>query len=139
MDSFNRAMRNIGLKTTSMGQWLPDLEGYNKITAREVSEILYNINNPYYIPPKYKNVLKEYLGNTKNIHLLKEKLPPDIMVLHKTGNIATMLGDSGIIYTSTGKKYIVTILVKRPRNNYNARFLIQDASLIIYNDINKLN
>ena len=61
------------------------------------------------------------------------------MVLHKTGNIATMLGDSGIIYTSTGKKYIVTILVKRPRNNYNARFLIQDASLIIYNDINKLN
>ena len=139
MDSFNRAMRNIGLKTTSMGQWLPDLEGYNKITAREISEILYNINNPYYIPPKYKNVLKEYLGNTKNIHLLKEKLPPDTMVLHKTGNIATMLGDSGIIYTSTGKKYIVTILVKRPRNNYNARFLIQDASLIIYNDINKLN
>lgn len=135
MDGFNRAMRNIGLKTTSMGQWLPDLEGYNKITAREISTILYNINNPNYIPQKYKNVLKEYLGNTKNIHLLKEKLPPDAMVLHKTGNIASMIGDSGIIYASNGKKYIVTILVKRPKNDLGAKLLIQDASLLIYNDI----
>ena len=138
MDGLNRATRNAGLKVTSMRQWLPDLEGYNKTTAREISTILYNINNPSYIPPKYKNVLKEYLGNTRNIHLLKEKLPPDAMVLHKTGNIATMLGDSGIIYSANGKKYIVTILVKRPKNDYSAKLLIQDASLLIYNDINAL-
>lgn len=135
MDGFNRAMRNIGLNSTSMGQWLPDLEGYNITTAREISTILYNINNPNYIPQKYKNVLKEYLGNTKNVHLLKEKLPPDTMVLHKTGNIGSMIGDSGIIYTSSGKKYIVTILVKRPKNDFSAKLLIQDASLLIYNEI----
>ncbi len=138
IDGFNRDMRNIGLKTTSMGGWLPDIEGRNKTTAREMSTILYNINNPNYVPVKYNNVLKEYLGNTKNTHLLKEKLPVDAMVLHKTGNIGKMLGDSGIIYTGNGKKYIVTILVKRPKNDYNAKLLIQDASLIIYNDINSL-
>lgn len=136
VDGFNRAMRNLGLKTTSMGEWLPDMDGTNKITAREISTILYNIDNPSYINPKYKNSLKEYLGNTKNIHLLKEKLPPNAMILHKTGNIGEMLGDSGIVYTSSGKKYLVTILVKRPKNNLNARNLVQDASLIIYNDIN---
>ncbi len=136
VDGFNRAMRNLGLKTTSMGEWLPDMDGTNKITAREISTILYNIDNPLYINPKYKNSLKEYLGNTKNIHLLKEKLPPNAMILHKTGNIGEMLGDSGIVYTSSGKKYLVTILVKRPKNNLNARNLVQDASLIIYNDIN---
>ena len=139
IDGFNRAMRNLGLKVTSMTQWLPDLEGENKITAREISKILYNIDNPNYINVKYKNILKEYLANTKNIHLLKEKLPKDVMVLHKTGNIASMLGDSGIVYTDNGKKYIVTILVKRPNNDWSARTLIQEASYLIYNDIKKLN
>ena len=138
VDGFNRAMRNLGLKVTSMGGWLPDIEGYNKTTAREMSTLLYNIDNPNYINIKQKNVLKEYLGNTRNIHLLKEKLPQSAMVLHKTGNIGTMLGDSGIVYTDNGKKYIVTILVKRPFNDYSAKTLIQDASLLIYNNVKSL-
>ena len=60
------------------------------------------------------------------------------MILHKTGDIGTMLGDSGIVYTDNGKKYIITILAKRPFNDYSARNLIQDASLIIYNDVKSL-
>lgn len=138
IDGFNREMRNLGLSVTSMGDWLPDLDGNNKITAREISKILYNIDNPNYINPKYKNILKEYLGNTKNTHLIKEKLPKDVMVLHKTGDIGTMLGDSGIVYTDNGKKYIVSILVKRPHNDYGAKTFIQEASLLIYNDIKTL-
>lgn len=139
LDAFNRSMRNLGLKSVSMGEWLPDLDGNNKISAREISKILYNIDNPNYINPKYKNILKEYLGNTRNIHLIKEKLPTDVMVLHKTGDIGTMLGDSGIVYTNNGRKYIVTILVKRPFNDYGAKLFIQDASLLIFNDIKNLN
>ncbi len=138
IDGFNRAMRNLGLKVTSLHEWLPDLDGENKITAREISKILYNIDNPNYIDVKYKNILKEYLGNTKNSHLLKEKLPKDVMVLHKTGDIASMLGDAGIIYTDNGKKYIITVLVKRPKNDWAAKTLIQEASLLIYNDIKSL-
>lgn len=138
MDGFNRAMRNLGLKVTSINEWLPDLDGTNKITAREMSKILYNIDNPNYINPKYKNILKEYLGNTRNIHLIKEKLPKDVMVLHKTGDIGTMLGDSGIVYANNGRKYIITILTKRPHNDYSAKNFIQEASLLIFNDINRL-
>lgn len=135
IDQFNRSMRNLGFHNVTMGQWLPDLEGTNTITAYEISKILYNIDNPAYVNQAYKNILKEYLGNTRNIHLIKEKLPPDVMVFHKTGDIGEMLGDSGIVYTNNGKKYIVTILVKRPKNAYSAKTLIQDASKIIYDDI----
>lgn len=138
IDGFNRSMRNLGLNVVSMREWLPDLEGNNKISAREISKILYNIDNPNYINPKYKNILKEYLGNTKNVHLIKEKLPSDVMVLHKTGDIESMLGDSGIVYTNTDKKYIVTILTKRPKNDYRAKLFIQEASLLIFNDIKTL-
>ena len=113
VENFNRSMRNLGFKNISMGNWLPDLEGTNKITAYEISKLLYNIDNPKVINPKYKTVLKEYLGNTRNIHLIKEKLPANVMVLHKTGDIGKMLGDAGIVYTNNGKKYIVTILVMK--------------------------
>ncbi len=138
IDGFNRFTRNTGLNNTSMTNWLPDIEGQNKTSAREISNILYNIDNPNFISTKYKNIIKEYLGNTKNTHLLKEKLPSDVMALHKTGNIGKMLGDSGIIYTENSKKYIVTIMVQRPHNNQTARTLIQDASLLIYNYINSM-
>lgn len=138
MDGFNRAMRNLGLKSTYMAEWLADMDGNNKTTAKEISKILYNIDNPNYINPKYKNILKEYLGNTKNSHLLKETLPADAMVLHKTGDVRNMLGDSGVIYTDNGKKYIVTIMVKRQNNDYGAKLFINEASKIIYDDIKNL-
>lgn len=138
IQGLNASMRNLGLKHTRMRDVLPDLEGTNTTTAREISNILYNIDNPKFVNPKYKNVLKEYLGNTKNIHLIKEKLPKDVMVLHKTGNIGSMIGDSGIVYTNNGKKYIITIMVKRPHNDLSAKPVIQDASLLIYNDIKNL-
>jgi len=138
INEFNRAMRNYGLKVTSMGNWLPDLEGTNVTTAREMSRILYNIDNSHYVNPKLKHILKEYLGNTKNIHLIKEKLPSSAMVLHKTGDIGEMLGDSGIVYADNGKKYIITIMVKRPHNNYAAKLLIQDISALVYEDIKRL-
>jgi beta-lactamase class A len=139
IDNFNRLMRNSGLKKISMSNWLPDLEGTNKVSAYEISKLLYNIDNPNYINPKYKNVIKEYLGNTKNTHLLKELLPGDVMVLHKTGDIESMLGDSGIVYANHGKKYIITILVKRPKNSPAAKLLIQEASKIIFEDIKNLD
>ena len=138
MEDVNAGLRDWGLSRTRVNNWLPDLDGTNKITAREMSKILYNIDNPNYINPKYKNILKEYLGNTRNIHLIKEKLPKDVMVLHKTGDIGTMLGDSGIVYANNGRKYIITILTKRPHNDYSAKNFIQEASLLIFNDINNL-
>ena len=47
-----------------------------------------------------------------------------------------MLGDAGIVYAQNGRKYIVVILVERPHNDYSARDLIQEASKIIYKNIN---
>jgi beta-lactamase class A len=50
-----------------------------------------------------------------------------------------MLGDSGIVYANHGKKYIITILVKRPKNSPAAKLLIQEASKIIFEDIKNLD
>ena len=49
MIDINSAIRNWGLKHTYVQNWLPDLQGTNYSTARDMTEILYNIDNPKFL------------------------------------------------------------------------------------------
>ena len=71
----------------------------------------------------------------KNNRLLKAGLPSKAILLHKTGDIGYMLGDSGLVKTPSGKKYIVSILAKRPYNNQQGKKFIVEASKTIYNHL----
>lgn len=131
-DGLNRAFRQWGMENSYIGDWLPDLIGQNRMSAKDVSTILYNLDNPTFLNSHSKEYIKEYMVNVKNTTLLKAGLPRDATIYHKTGDIGRMLGDAGIIYNENGKKYIVTILVQRGQNDYSARDFIQSASRIIY-------
>ena len=72
------------------------------------------------------------MSHVENRTLIKSQLPNDAVLMHKTGDIGKMLGDAGIIYTSNGKKYILSVMVKRPHNDYGARDLIQKVSKAAY-------
>ena len=131
-DGLNRAFREWGMKNSVIGDWLPDLAGRNKMSVRDVSTMLYNLDNPTFLGARSKEYIKEYMGNVKNTTLLKAGIGKDATIYHKTGDIGTMLGDAGVIYSENGKKYIVTIMVKRSHNDYSARDFIKEASQIIY-------
>lgn len=135
MPQLNRALKRWGMKTTHINNWLPDLEGTNITTARELGKMLYNINSTDILSQESKKTIANYLSHVKNNRLLQAGLPPEATLLHKTGDIGFMLGDAGIVKTANGKKYIVVILVKRPYNNFNGKEFIVKASNIIYNNI----
>lgn len=135
MPEINRAMKRWGLKTTRVNNWLPDLDGTNITTAREMAKMLYNIDSTSILNANSKRQIADYLSHVKNNRLLQAGLPNDAILLHKTGDIGFMLGDAGIVKTSTGKKYIVVILVKRPYNHLQGKDFIVKASNIIYNNM----
>lgn len=137
--AINSSMRSLGLDKIELNNRLPDLEGTNKISAKQIATLLYNIDNPNFLSDKSKITIKEYMANVENRSLLQAGLPQDAILIHKTGDIGKMLGDAGIVYAQNGRKYIVVILVKRPHNDYTARDLIAQASKIIYNNINSNN
>ena len=64
--------------------------------------------------------------------LLPVGLEPGAIIAHKTGDIKTVLGDAGIIDMPNGKRYIASILVKRPDNSTKAKEFIQKASNTTY-------
>lgn len=138
MGAINSSMRALGLDKIKLENRLPDLEGTNKISAKQIATLLYNIDNPNFLSDKSKIIIKEYMANVQNRRLLQAGLPQEAILIHKTGDIGTMLGDAGIVYAQNGRKYIVVMLVKRPFNDYSARDMIQEASRIIYNGILKL-
>ncbi len=135
MPEVNRAMKRWGLKTTHINNWLPDLDGTNITTAKELAKMFYNIDSTNIVNSESKKHIANYLGHVKNNRLLQAGLPKDAILLHKTGDIGFMLGDAGIVKTANGKKYIVVILAKRPYNNLQGKDFIVKASKIIYNNI----
>lgn len=136
MGAINSSMRSLGLDKIELNNRLPDLEGTNKISAKQIAMLLYNLDNPNFLSDKSKITIKEYMANVQNRSLLQAGLPSEAILIHKTGDIGSMLGDAGVVYAQNGRKYIVVMLVERPHNDYTARDLIQKASKIIYDNIN---
>ncbi len=134
MTDVNQAIRNWGLKNTEVQTWLPDLKGTNRITAREMAQMLYNIDdNNKFLSEASRNKILDYMGHVKNNRLIAAGLGAGAVFYHKTGDIGTMLGDAGIVITPNGKKYVVVILANRPHNAPAGKDYIVHASEIIYN------
>lgn len=135
MTDINSAIRNWGLKHTYIQTWLPDLGGTNHSTARDMAQILYNIDNPNFLSTSSREKIFDYMGHVHNNRLIAAGLPQGATFLHKTGDIGKMLGDAGIVYAPNGKKYIVVIFANRPHNSPLGKEFIVKASEIIYNNI----
>ena len=133
--SVNRALKNWGMEKTHIENWLPDLSGENVSTAREMSTILYNINNESLLNINSRENIIDYMSHVKNNRLIAAGLPNNAQFIHKTGDIGKMLGDAGIVYAPNGQRYIITIFAKRPYNHHQGKEFITEASEIIYNYI----
>ncbi len=135
MTDVNSAIRQWGLKHTYVKTWLPDLQGTNHSTARDMATILYNIDNPKFLTTSSREKIFDYMGHVHNNRLISAGLPENAEFLHKTGDIGKMLGDAGIVYAPNGKRYIVVIFANRPHNSPLGKEFIVKASEIIYNNM----
>ncbi len=134
MTDVNQAIRDWGLKNTEVNAWLPDLQGNNHSTARELATMLYNIDsNEKFLTEQSRIKMFDYMSHVHNDRLIQAGLGEGTTFLHKTGDIGSMLGDAGIVITPKGRKYIVVILSKRPHNSAAGKDFIVHASEIIYN------
>lgn len=132
MTDVNSGIRDWGLKHTRVQTWLPDMQGTNYTTARDLAVMLYNIENPKFLSMSSREKIFDYMGHVKNNRLIAAGLGPGASILHKTGDIGKMLGDAGIVFAPNGKKYIVVILANRPYNSPAGKDFIVKASELIY-------
>lgn len=138
MTAVNSAIRNWGINQTHVQTWLPDLKGTNYTTTNDMAKMLFNLDNPTFLNINSREYIVDYMSHVKNDRLIPQGLGKGATILHKTGDIGTMLGDAGIVFMPNGKKYIVVIMAKRPYNSPLGKDFIQKASKLIYNYMQNL-
>ncbi|MGF1480567.1 MAG: serine hydrolase [Cyanophyceae cyanobacterium] len=131
-EALNRRFQEWGLQDTAIRTPLPDLEGTNTTSPRDLAQLLTLVEQGKLVSGRSRDRLLHIMQGTVTKTLLPQGLEKEALIAHKTGDIGTVIGDAGIIDMPSGKRYVATVLVKRPHNDPQARTLIQAMSKTVY-------
>ena len=134
----NQRFAAWGLETTRIRNLLPDLEGTNTTTPKEMVELMAKVENGTLLEPRARDRFFAVLRTTETNTLLSRGLGEEATIAHKTGDIAIVVGDVGLIDMPNGRRYLAAMLVGRPDNDLKANELIRQVSQRTYQYLNAL-
>ncbi|MBD2343173.1 serine hydrolase [Anabaena subtropica] len=132
MEAVNERFRSWGLTNTVIRNPLPDLQGTNTTSPKELGNLMAMVSQGNLVSMRSRDQILDIMRQTERDHLLPSGLGAGARVYHKTGDIGTMLADAGLIDTPTGKRYVVAVMVQRPNNDPRAEKLISSISRAAY-------
>ena len=132
MSALNQRFMAMGLSETKLNNPLPDLTGTNTTSPEDLGNLLIKIDSGELLSLRSRDRLLHIMGNVEKDTLLPYGLESGALIAHKTGDIKSVLADVGIIDMPNGKRYIASMLIKRPDNSLQAQEFIQQASAIAY-------
>ena len=136
-DALNQRFQSWGLTGTMVRNPLPDIQGSNTTTAKDMGMMLSLLSRGKLMSFKSRDRVLDIMRRVENNSLLPQGLGEGATISHKTGTIGTMLGDVGLVDTVTGRRYVAAVLVKRPRDDGRADLLIQQISKLSYQAFNQ--
>ncbi|NEO68729.1 serine hydrolase [Moorena sp. SIO3H5] len=136
IEVLNQRFRSWGLKKTVLRNPLPDLPGTNTTSPRELASLIFNLEQGKWISPQSRTDLIDIMIKTKTNTLLPQGLGNGATIAHKTGTLGRLLADVGLVKMPNGKRYIITVMVKRPFNDSSAEKLIRTISRQVYDYLN---
>ncbi len=128
----NQRFRAWGLEQTAFNNFLPDVEGTNTISPKDLVTLLGRINQGEIVSLRSRDRILEILRTTETNDLLPQGLGPGAIIAHKTGNIGKSVGDVGLVDMPSGKRYVIMAMVERPHGDVRADELIRQISSTTY-------
>jgi beta-lactamase class A len=128
----NRRFMELGLASTRIQNPLPDLTGTNITSPEDLGNLLVKLDGGELVSLRSRDRILEIMQHVVTNTLLPQGLESGAIISHKTGDIKSVLGDAGIIDMPNGKRYIASVLVKRPDNDPLAKEFIQQMSKTAY-------
>ncbi|MBD2166069.1 serine hydrolase [Calothrix membranacea FACHB-236] len=132
IEAVNQRFRSWGLTTTAIRNQLPDLQGTNTTSPKELATLMAMVNQGNLVNMRSRDRLLDIMRQTEKDTLLPSGLGTGATIAHKTGDIGTMLADAGLVDMPTGKRYIAAVMVQRPNNDARAEKLISGISRAAY-------
>ncbi len=130
--ALSQRFKSWGLNSTVINNQLPDLEGTNTISTQDLVTLLATIDRGKLIEPRSRDRFMDIMRRPVTNTLLPQGIGEDARIIHKTGDIASSVGDAGIVDMPSGKRYAIGVMVKRPDNDQRANELIRQISRATY-------
>jgi len=131
-DALNKQYKKWGLTQTKINNWLGDFEGTNLTSPYDLVFLLSRIQKGELLSEKSRTWMFQVMQRTRIRTLLPQGLGPGAVIAHKTGDIAGMVGDAGMVTAPDGNQFMVCMQVSRPHNDRRANALIRTCSHLIY-------
>jgi beta-lactamase class A len=134
------SMREIGANDIQVLRGVEDSKafekGMNNVTSAYDLMILFEkIAKGELVSKKSSSKMEEILLDQKFNEIIPALLPSDVKVAHKTGNIAGVRHDSGIVILPNGDKYVLVLLSKQLENEETGIKAMADVSKKIFDHV----
>ncbi len=140
----NQRFKEIGLKDTQINNYLPDLDGTNVTSTKDLSLAMALVDNGYLLNVNSRDIFRDIMGKSKTNTLIpsgilrglgKESKDTDYhlslkgyLVHNKTGDIGISYVDTALIQTPHNSRAFASFIVKGPFNDPRSPELIRNLS-----------
>jgi beta-lactamase class A len=132
IEALNQTFAAWGLESTLLRNPLPDLEGTNVTSAKDLALIMALVDQGGLLTPRSRDRLFSIMQRTQNDSLIPSGIADRSLKANKTGDIGSMLGDVALIDVPNGKRYVLALMVQRPNNDGRASELIRRMTETIH-------
>lgn len=132
-----QTMRQLGASKIQVLRGVEDSKAFakglnNVTTANDLLVIFEKMANGEIVDSTSSQAMIKILLNQEFNDIIPARLPKNVKVAHKTGNITNVLHDSGIVFLPNGKKYVLVLLSKNLKNEEQAKKTMAEVSEMIY-------
>lgn len=132
-EALNQKFRQWGLQHTQISWWLPDLEGTNTSSPRDMVWLLSQVEQGRMLSRRSRDRFLDILWRTQRPSYFRPNLGQEVRIAHKTGTLRSVVGDAGILDLPNGRRYVAAVWVKRETpNDPRAEELIAALSQAAY-------
>ena len=140
----NQRFKDIGLKNTQLNNYLPDLDGTNLTSTKDLSLAMALVDNGYLLNVRSRDIFREIMRKSKTNTLIpygilrglgKENKETDYhlslkgyVVQNKTGDIGISYSDTATIQTPHNSRAFASFIVKGPFNDPRSPELIRSLA-----------
>ena len=139
--AINARFQALGLPATEVNNWLPDLDGTNTTSARDLSRSIALVDSGETLSPRSRDLFREVMSKSVTDTLLPTGLLQGIggaqgapneslsrkgyHVYNKTGDIGIAYADAGLIELPDGRRAVAGFLVQGPFNDPRSTNMIR--------------
>ena len=139
--AINARFRALGLSATAVNNWLPDLEGTNTSSARDLAHSIALVDTGKALSSRSRDLFREVMGTSVTNRLLpggllkglggKQGRPDEGLLIkgyrvyNKTGDIGIAYADAGLIELPDASRAVAAFMVKGPFNDPRSTDLIR--------------